>query len=519
MRIINTSDLTPDRALSQNERDWVYNGLDCCVTFEIRDVLRQQLDNVSSNTYQFSLALQAPILEMSTRGIRVNLRRRAEVLSSMQVKIEQLSEQLTEIVRDGIGFPAVNSIEKGKPKYWWRSPTQLKQLLYDVMGLPVQYKLNKDKGIRMPSTDRNALEKLDAYFIAEPIVAHLLALRDIDKKRSWLETDVDSDSRMRSNFNIAGTNTGRFASSLSDFGTGGNLQNIDRDLRSVFIADPGMKFANLDLEQADSRNLGALCWEIFHDKFGEAFAGAYLDLCESGDLHTAVSRLARPYLPWTDDPRANRQLADTIFYRNFSYRDLDKRLGHGSNYLGSPRTMAKHSKAPVKEVETFQRNYFQALPCIPEYHRYVRREIAEHASLTTLFGRRRFFFGRPKDDATIREAVAYSPQSMTADEINTGMLNVWRANKIQLLCQVHDSILFQYPEHLENEILPWALKNLRVPLTLTGGREFVVPTEAKVGWNWGDKTETNPDGLIKWKGEDSRKRTDLDWSMSVRSQL
>lgn len=816
MRVINTGDLQQDTPLSRNERDWVYNGLDCCVTLEIRDVLRPQFDNISANTYAFSQALQAPILEMAMRGLRVNQKRRSEVLSRYSAQIFQLSEQLTAIVRDGIGFPVENRLEHGKWKMWWRSPAQLKTLLYDVMGLPVQRKRNA-QGLMAPSTNRDAVEKLSAYFIAEPICAHLLALRDLDKKRQFLETEIDPDGRMRSSFNIAGTNTGRLASSMSDFGSGcvrptaqaltptgwrnlgelqdgdliaqfdngivefvpadfyrtqfkgkllqykteqvelavtpehrvlsanynrplettaamavfgarqryiplsgikegqleipayvamlmadcskdgtvwrtqlkkprkierllrlcnegnipvvetkaregyrrftiyaditlpkkwgawvlmlsassakelveeaaywdahirgksfifysadreqaewfqtlchlagksatlrstqnsekaygkqsiiysvnvkpkreaqvltkhwstvdyegevccpqvlssywlvrengfisvtgnTNLQNVDRDLRSVFIADPGMKFANLDLEQADSRNLGALCWENFYESHGEAFAGAYLNLCESGDLHTRVSQMARPHLPWTDDQKANRKIADTIYYRNYSYRDLDKRLGHGSNYLGTPRTMAKHAKVPVHEVETFQHNYFRALPCIPAYHAYVQHELAEYAQLTTLFNRRRFFFGRKNDAATLREAVAYSPQSMTADEINTGMLNLWRADRIQLLVQVHDSILFQYPEHLEDVIIPWALKNLRVPLTLKGGREFVVPTEAKIGWNWGDvvynkdgSVKDNPDGLIKWKGGDSRKRTDLDWKLSVR---
>lgn len=522
MRIIDTGDLRPDSPLTRNERDWVYNGLDCCVTLEIRDVLREQLDNISTNTYEFSKALQAPILEMAMRGLRVNHKRRSEVLRRYNAQIMQLSEQLTAIVHDGIGFPVENKFEGGRHKMWWRSPAQLKVLLYDVLGLPVQRKRNA-QGIMAPSTNRDAIEKLSAYFIAEPICSHLLALRDLDKKRQFLETEIDPDGRMRSSFNIAGTNTGRLASAMSDFGSGTNLQNVDRDLRSVFIADPGMKFANLDLEQADSRNLGALCWENFYESHGEKFAGAYLDLCESGDLHTRVSQMARPHLPWTDDPKANRKIADTIYYRNYSYRDLDKRLGHGSNYLGTPRTMAKHAKVPVHEVENFQRNYFGALPCIPAYHQYVQHELEEYAQLTTLFNRRRFFFGRKKDAATLREAVAFSPQSMTADEINTGMLNIWRADKVQLLVQVHDSILFQYPEHLEDKIIPWALKNLRVPLTLKGGREFVVPTEAKVGWNWGDvvyekdgSVKDNPDGLIKWKGGDSRKRTDLDWKLSVR---
>lgn len=516
MRIIDTSTLTQQSSLTQNENDWVYNGLDCCVTAEISEKLTGYSDNISDSTYAFSRALQAPVLEMSTRGIKVNKRRRQEVLQGYRGQIAQLSEQLTEIVHDGVGATVANKIVKGDVKYWWRSNPQLINILYDVMGLPVQRKRNAN-GLMAPTVNRDALEKLDVYFLAEPIIHHLLVLRDIDKKRSWLETEIDPDGRMRSNFNIAGTNTGRLASALSDLGTGGNLQNIDRELRSVFIADPGMKLGNCDLEQGDSRNLGALCWEKFVEKFGEKFAGGYLDLCESGDLHTAVSRMARPYLSWTDDPVLNRKLADTKYYRNDSYRDLDKKLGHGSNYLGTPPTMAKHAKVPRGEVEEFQRNYFRSLPCIPAYHEFVRDEIKEYACLTTLFGRRRYFFGRASDASTLREAVAFCPQSMTAEEINMGMLDVWRWNRVQLLCQVHDSILFQFPEEEEDEIIPAVLRMLRIPLNLAKGRQFFVPAEAKTGWNWGDYDSKNLDGLVKYKGHDPRKRVDLDWKLSVRS--
>lgn len=517
MRVIDTATLSPDKPLTSNENDWVYNGLDCCVTLEVRDVLRQYLDNQSTATYEFSKSLQAPILEMCTRGILVNQRRRSEVLTGYRKQINLLSDQLTEIVRNGVGANVINKVVKGETKLWWRSRHQLMNVLYDVMEIPVIRKRNAN-GEMAPTVNRDALEKLSAYFIAEPLCMHLLALRDIDKKRQFLETEIDPDGRMRTSFNIAGTNTGRLASSMSDFGSGTNFQNVDRDLRSVFIADPGMKFCNIDLEQGDSRNLGALCWDRFVEEHGESFAGKYLDMCESGDLHTTVSRMARPHLPWTDDPKANRALADTKYYRNDSYRDLDKKLGHGSNYLGTPRTMSKHSKVPVAEVETFQRNYFTAVPCIPEYHKYVRQEIADTAQLTTLFGRRRFFFGRAKDEATIREAVAFCPQSMTAEEINIALLNVWRARRVQLLNQVHDSLLFQFREEEEDEIIPWAIKMLRVTLSLRRGREFFVPAEAKVGWNWGDWNSANPDGLIKWKGGDDRKRTDLNWTLSIRDR-
>lgn len=124
-----------------------------------------------------------------------------------------------------------------------------------------------------------------------------------------------------------------------------------------------------------------------------------------------------------------------------------------------------------------------------------------------MFGRRRRFFGRSFEDTTLREAIAYEPQSMTADEIDMGLLKVWRANRVRPLVQVHDSVLFMFREEEQDEIIPWLLETMRTKLVLEHGREFVVPTEAKVGWNWGDFNEvSNPDGLVKWKGKDDRKR-------------
>jgi hypothetical protein len=77
------------------------------------------------------------------------------------------------------------------------------------------------------------------------------------------------------------------------------------------------------------------------------------------------------------------------------------------------------------------------------------------------------------------------------------------------LIQVHDSVLFLYRAEEEDEIIPWLLETMKTRIVLERGREFVVPTEAKVGWNWGDFDETkNPDGLIKWKGGDTRKRSE-----------
>ena len=165
-------------------------------------------------------------------------------------------------------------------------------------------------------------------------------------------------------------------------------------------------------------------------------------------------------------------------------------------------------------MREFQSNYFRGFPEIPLLHEWVKRQLIEYSSITTPFGFRRHFFGRPTEDSTIREAIAFGPQSMTAKEINIGTLALFAANRVQLLVQVHDSILFQYPEELEDKIVPWAVETVKAPLELKFGRKFIVPTEAKVGWNWGDENTDpkkgllNPDGLVKYKGHDNRKRTE-----------
>lgn len=511
-RIIQTADLTPNQALLPDEAEWVYNGLDCGVTLEVLQAIAPQLDNTTRSTYEFSKALQAPVLEMSMRGLLVNRERRDKVLAQYREEIERIGANLTTIIRDGIGLN-IN----------WRSPVQLRSLMYDVLGLKPIRKRNAN-GQMVPTVNREALERLSLYFIAEPICSHLLALRDLDKKRQFLETKIDADGRIRCNFNIAGTNTGRLASSMSEFGTGTNLQNVDRDLRSCFIADEGMIYVNLDLEQADARNVGAICWNHFIDIRGERDAGAYLDACESGDLHTTVCRMAWTSLPWPEDRGGWRAIADEIAYRNMSYRDLAKRLGHGTNFYGTPPTMARHTKVDRRAIEDFQRAYFSAFPCIGSYdrnhhddnwHNRVRRAIKESASITTLLGRRRFFFGRHTDDETIRAAIAYEPQSMTADEIDTGIIKVWRGNRVWLMLQVHDSLLIQCRENEVDEVVPWALEQLRTRIILARGREFAVPVEAKVGWNWGDYSADNPDGLVKWKGSETRKRQERPQSLSA----
>jgi hypothetical protein len=354
MRIIKTEDLSPDKPLDYLDNLLVYNGLDCCLTYEILDRLLPQLIPATQKTYDFERAMQGPILEMNTRGIRIDEDRRQTLLRQYREETFQVADQLNRILREGVGF---NFEITANRKHPWPSDAQLCKLFYEYMGIPAIYKLT-DEGERRLTVDRKALEKIEGYFYAEPIVRHLYLLREHGKKLASLtlrltETGDCEQALVLQALQQADWHLHFLSSELEPI-----LQNVENRLRAIFIADPGYKFGNIDLEQSDARAVGAIHWNLFRDS-------RYLDLCESGDLHTGVSRIAFPQLKWTSDSILT-VFADGRFYREFSFRDASKRLGHGSNYQGEPKTMSRETHIPIGDIERFQRNYipnfaFQAL--------------------------------------------------------------------------------------------------------------------------------------------------------------
>lgn len=482
--------------LSPTEIHQLYCGLDNCITAEC---LPQELDLLASRPqaaliYDFERGLQGVYLEMMQRGFRVDMNARQEDMLRLQQRIVRLHCQLMLLCNAALPPGAVPFDEKIV-----RSATsQLPRLFYEVLKFPEQW--TSKKGVRKLSMDRTALEKLyDTYLYSRPFISHILAIRDLSKQHEVLSHDVDPDGRFRSSYNIAGTESGRPSSSTNAFGTGGNAQNIAPGLRHIFTADLGQKLCVIDFEQSEARDLGFLIGCIFGD-------WSFLDACESGDLHTSVARLVWPELEWPGDPKGDRALADTKFYRDFSYRDMAKRGAHLSDYMGTAWTMARHLKITQEVAEEFQGRFCRgpdaAFPCIPRYWQWVSEQIQTEYKLVTPFGRERHFFGDTSNDATLREGIAYIPQSTTSDRTNSGLWNVWDQmhGRVQLLAQGYDSITFQAADDSGFDSKVREVREL-IRLEMTdpaSGRTFEVPSDAKVGYNWGAYSSTNTRGLQKW---------------------
>lgn len=565
--------------LDVNHMHWAYNALDSTITLRVHNALalnlRSRNEPHARTSYQFVRAMQGPALDMMMRGVAIQplvrqdethrytaIRDKAQALLNHLAdalwgpeayeEITRTKELYTPIGKRGQPLaPRTRTVSTRRDCVRPRglnpnSPAQVLAFFNVALGLPVEYEIRKTPAgsIRTPSANDKALRKwaqrrmkgpgvnvrdptVQPVNLAAPFVSLILTIRDAVKSLSVLNTALGPGGRMYCSYNVVGTENGRWSSSSSAFGTGTNLQNISPTMRRMFCADDGQRLISTDLEQAESYVVAGTVWEHTGDD-------TYWRAILSGDLHTTVCRMAWPELDWNDTLLHNRALADAPYpdLRSYSYRDVAKRVGHGSNYGGSPYGIAEAVGIPSHIVEEFQRRYFAAFPAIPEWHNIIRALLQSDRYLDTPLARRRHFLGRPNEGGTQREALAFIPQSTVGELLNLIMLKCWYRSKlspthpshlpIQLLLQNHDAFLFQTPMTVD---LPTTIRAVNhefrtTPITFTRAgetRSMTIPGEFVTGWNWGYKDkgsdqaswkykDGNPDGLTKWGGSDSRAR-------------
>lgn len=446
----------------------IYCGLDCCVTLECDAAHEELHDAVSRKTLAFSERAGVLALCLSLRGLRVDEGERAKLaltINARKTRMEALLNRFARVVWNQDLNP--------------RSYQQLQEFFYSTMRVPPV--VERFKGVERVTTNRKALEKIAKHSIhAKLFVNCILFIRDLSKTLGVLHGGVDSDGRMRFSFNPAGTETGRWSSRKNPMGGGTNAQNITDELRRIFIPDEGYFFAYVDLKSAESIAVG------FYSGDED-----YIKACLTGDVHSAVVEMIWP----GQNPKAP-------YYRHFSHRDITKRLGHASNYYGTPFGIAQQVAVDKSVIATFQQLYFRRFPGIKRWHLKVAQELQQTRRLTNIFGRRRQFFGRPYEDETLREAIANLPQSTVADYANEGILRVFETfdrgdpnADVKVASQLHDAGLFQVrlgKEHLVREIQ----RLMSFPVSF-GTRTMTIPTDAEVGFNFSKQSAENPNGLGK----------------------
>jgi DNA polymerase-1 len=417
---------------------------------------------------------------MMRRGVKIDVEKRDVLVAALEVRKRKVAETF-DFLCEGLFDTTVN----------WNSTPQLKELFFSFLGIPEQTK--SKKGEVKVATDREVLERIAATYPSGAVFANLiLRIRDLEKQVEFLTKKLSAENRFHCSYNIAGTETFRLSSSEHPFRIGSNGQNVNPQTRVCFVADEGYVLFYSDQQSAESRLVAYLSGDE-----------NYIAAVEGGDTHTLVASMVFGF-------EAKRELADRQFYRDFSYRDIAKRAGHACNYYAKPYTIAKGAMVELTIAEQFQHAYFRKFSRINEWHSWVARNLQEVGYLRNPFGIRRTFWNRRWDDATLREAIAYGPQSTVGMLTNIGLYRLWHKFEgkpgadVMILGNIHDAVVGQVRQDKVAELVPEILDCLHFPfdiVDITGKtRRALIPYEIEIGHNFGKGGPNNPDGLRKWKG-------------------
>ena len=436
---------------------WEYNARDSAITLEVKHELFLELRShgeTTVNTFEYMMELLEPLLFMMLRGVRVDKRKMDEYKRSLTLSANNREKAFKE------RFGDVNP----------QSPKQMANLAYNTLGLKPITKSGK------VTMDKKAIEKLSKK---SPELREVLTIREERKLVStYLDIPLDPiDDRLRCSYNSCGTETGRLSSSRSVFWSGTNLQNVPKRIRDIVVPDPGNVFTEADLKGAEAMVVAYLTEDPI-----------LIRLFEEGiNIHEHTAQMM--FGVGVDEIREDKKVCSGLGTPNDSMYSKAKRIRHGGNYLASWKTISDILEVPAKEAKLLLQRFYDGSPNLVKWHKEVEAKIKKDRTLITPLGRKRIFFDRigPK---LFREAVAYIPQETVAHVLNLGLINIYDNlckdhQDIEILLQVHDSILLQHPKEKTSMVHEALHKLMRVDLEIES-KSFHIPIEISYGENWRD---------------------------------
>lgn len=217
----------------------VHNCIDTAVTYELFNKfwpIIQKNDKLRFVYEKLLLEGTLFLMDMEEVGIPISKER-------MSAAFNYLSEEIMQAKEVVYAFDEVKRFEKDTGKIFNpNSVMQLRVVLFDYLGLSPTGKRTKTGAV---STDAEVLQELSEE---HPLPAAILTVRQLSKMQntyiSKILPELDKDGRIRTNFNLIFTTSGRLSSS-GKF----NAQQIPRDnpiIKGCIKAPPGFKIVSQD---------------------------------------------------------------------------------------------------------------------------------------------------------------------------------------------------------------------------------------------------------------------------------
>jgi len=430
------------------EKAAFYAVEDADIAFQLTEMLELKLQEAGLQEFftDIEMPLVPVLLEMEHAGTFVD----PEFLKSMSSEID------TKL--DGL----IASIYKlSGTEFNINSTQQLANILFDILGLPQ---------IKKRSTAENVLKQLQEY---HELPKRILEYRKYNKlKNTYVdalpELINDKTGRIHTTFNQTIAATGRLSS------TNPNFQNIPirtdeaREIRKSFRAQKdGWKIFSADYSQVELRIMA----HFSRDK------GLIAAFQNGEDIHSRT---------------ASHVFNVPIDLVLPEMRRTAKVVNFGIMYGAGPFRMSQELGIPRKEAVAIIESYFEQYPGIQNYIDTTLEKARNNKYVETTLGRRRPVWDADSDNglrrqAAERMAINMPIQGSAAEMIKLAMIAIQkemiqRGMKTKLILQIHDELLFEFPND-EEEILVKLVVN-----KMENAMELSVPiiVDHGIGETWYD---------------------------------
>ena len=376
------------------------------------------------------------LMDMEEVGIPISRERMAAADKYLEQEIQKAKEAIYE-------FPEVKQFEADTGKIFNpNSVMQLRVILFDYLGLNPTGKKTATGAI---STDAEVLEQLSEE---HPLPAAILKVRQLGKiQNTYIQKilpELDRDGRIRTNFNLTFTTSGRLSSS-GKF----NAQQIPRDdpiIKGCIKAPDGYTIVSQDLTTAEMYYAAVLSGD---KNLQEVFSSG-------GDFHSTIAKMVFSLPCGVEDVKklyaSMRQSAKAI-----SFGIL---YGSGANKVSQTVSKATGESYPVEQARDDIKAYFTKFNKLKKWLDDRKNFIEQNGYTYSFFGRKRRLpnvFSQDKGIAAheVRSGINAEVQSLASDVNLLGAIRT--ANEVKakgvdakIFMLVHDSIVaLVRNEHVE----------------------------------------------------------------------
>ena len=428
-----TYDLIPFDTISR------YASIDTAVTYDLFHKFWPIVQNNDKLRYVYETILIPGtlfLMDMEEVGIPISQERMAAANLYLDEEIAKAKEVV-------YGFEEVKRFEKDTGKIFNpNSVMQLRVVLFDYLGLSPTGKKTATGAV---STDAEVLEQLSEE---HPLPAAILKVRQLGKIQntyiSKILPELDRDGRIRTNFNLIFTTSGRLSSS-GKF----NAQQIPRDnpiIKGCIKAPAGYKIVSQDLTTAEMYYAAVLSGD---KNLQEVFSSG-------GDFHSTIAKMVFDLPCEVEDVKKKygsmRQSAKAI-----SFGIL---YGSGANKVSQTVSKATGEEYPVDRARDDIKSYFKKFSKLKNWLDTRKSFIEQNGYTYSYFGRKRRLpnvFSTDKGIAAheVRSGINAEVQSLASDVNLLGAMgtakDIVKANiDAKIFMLVHDSIVAVVKEeHVE----------------------------------------------------------------------